>query len=162
MSSGRVNKELIFSGCWLVCYAWRSWRYYGRFDPGSSYVRTRAFLAILYSSYATVHRIGWPFAGDQPGNIAHLVHTLDVAFEFVEVRTGANGLKPIYQTGKTPKGTLEAFREELNDVLDNLNSEIGIRKKKNAQKQQEILARAWVPGGSTYASFQVLVKQFDL
>jgi hypothetical protein len=99
---------------------------------------------------------------DQPTNIAHLVDTLDVAFEFIEVRTGKNGLKPIYRTGKTPKGTLEAFREELKEVLDNLNSEVGLRKRANAQMRQKILASAWGPGGLTRASFQALVQKFGL
>jgi hypothetical protein len=110
----------------------------------------------------TCCRIGWPFGADQPVNIAHLVHTLDVAFELIEVRTGDHGLKSIYATGKTPQGTLEAFREELNGVLDSLSSEIGRRKRANAQKQQKILAQAWAPGGPAYVSFQNLIQKFDL
>jgi hypothetical protein len=100
--------------------------------------------------------------GDQPANIAHLVDTLDVAFELIEVRTGKNGLKPIYRTGKTPKGTLEAFREELKKVLGNLNSEVGLRKRANAQMRQKLLASAWGPGGPTRASFEALVQRFSL
>ena len=39
-----------------------------------------------------------------------------MGYELLEVRTG-HGLKPIYRTGYTPKGTIEAIQAEARDVL---------------------------------------------
>lgn len=64
----------------------------------------------------------------------HLVCDLDVAFEFIEVRTEALGLKPIYLSGNTPTGTLDAFQAELNGILDGMLSEVGARKRANVEK----------------------------
>jgi small nuclear ribonucleoprotein (snRNP)-like protein len=99
---------------------------------------------------------------DQPINIAHLVHTLDVAFEFVEVRTGPWAFKPILSSGKTPTGTLEAFQEEVNAVLDELQSEVGLRKAANARKHQQLLAEAWGADGPARKDFNELIQRYGL
>lgn len=94
--------------------------------------------------------------GDQPGNIAYLVHTADVAFELVEVRTGAHGLKPLYASGKTPTGTLDAFRTEFKQVLDDMAGEVGARKRANARRMQGSLAKAWNDDGPARRSNRAL------
>lgn len=100
--------------------------------------------------------------GDQPTNIAYLTHTADVAFEFLEVRTGDFGLRPILASGKTPTGTLDAFREELVHVLDNVTGEVGSRKRVNARRMQVELAMAWAEGGPARETFSDLVQRYGL
>lgn len=100
--------------------------------------------------------------GDQPSNIAYLAHVADVAFEFIEVRTGEFGLKPMLSSGKTPTGTLDAFREELAQVLNSITGEVGSRKRANARKMQAELAMAWAEGGAAREAFSNLVKRYGL
>lgn len=79
--------------------------------------------------------IGWPFAVDQPVNIAHLERNMDVAFEVVNVRSGEHGLRPRYgEVQRKPLGTLEALEEELNDLLDAMEGSDGEKKRMNAKK----------------------------
>jgi hypothetical protein len=114
------------------------------------------------ANISTTFRIGWPFGGDQTSNVMHLVHKLDVAFEFIEVRSGKYGLKPIYAAGKTAKGTLEAFKEEINGILDDLASDVGKRKKANAKKYQQEIAKAWGEGGVGRQALNELTKTYGL
>ena len=100
--------------------------------------------------------------GDQPSSIAYLTHKIDVAFEFIEVRTGEYGLKPMLSSGKTPTGTLDAFREELAQVLDNLTGEVGSRKRANARRVKSKLAMAWTEGGAAREAFSHLVERYGL
>ncbi|KZW02221.1 UDP-Glycosyltransferase/glycogen phosphorylase [Exidia glandulosa HHB12029] len=106
--------------------------------------------------------IGWPAFGDQPSNIAYLTHTADVAFELVEVRTGEHGLKPLRASGKTPKGTVEAFREELQVLLDDMAGDVGARKRENARKRQAELQKAWSAGGPARVAFDNFVQHYKL
>jgi len=107
-----------------------------------------------------VPMLAWPFHADQPINAAHLVHTLDVAFELYEVRTGPYGLKPIYLTGKTPSGTVEAFQEELDGILKDMKGEVGARKRANAKRHQAILAEAWSAQGPAKKAFEALLQEY--
>ena len=93
-------------------------------------------------------------------NIKRLVHDLDVAFELMEVRTGALGLKPIFTTGKTPLGTAEAFEKELNGILDALEGEAGARKRANVQKIRKRLAEAWGKTGEARRAFEQFLDHF--
>jgi hypothetical protein len=113
-------------------------------------------------STSSSNRIGWPFQGDQPINIAYLVHSLDVAFELVEVRTEPWGLKSLLSSGKTPTGTLKAFQEEVETVLHELQSDVGLRKAANARKHQQLLAEAWSKDGSARKDFDELIRLYGL
>ncbi|KAF7981467.1 hypothetical protein HWV62_33501 [Athelia sp. TMB] len=113
-----------------------------------------------FKSVLTRHfRIGWPIFADQPASVTHLAHNLDVAFELFEVRTGERGLSKIYRTGHTPSGTLEAFRKELEGVLKDMQSEVGRRKRANAQRIQQELSGAWQEGGAAKASFERFLEE---
>ncbi|MCJ1248747.1 hypothetical protein MMC30_005966 [Trapelia coarctata] len=107
-----------------------------------------------------VPMIGWPFAVDQPVNIAHLVHGLDVAFEFTEVRTGESGLKPIFVTGRVPSGTVHEFEAELKEILDDMEGEVGARKRSNARRVQGKLAEAWKQNGKSRQAFEALMDRY--
>ena len=103
-----------------------------------------------------LHRICWPFGADQPANAVNLTDNHDVAFELLEIRSG-NGLKPIYRTGKTPVGSLEAVRAEAHEVLDKAFGEDGARKRENVLRLKEKMALALEKDGSAYLQMQALL-----
>lgn len=105
------------------------------------------------------HRICWPFAADQPLNSVHLTENLDIAYELLEVRTG-EGLKPIYRTGKTPTGTLEAVRAEANAVLEKAFSEDGERRRANMRTLKEASLGLWKEGGTARIATEQLLDSF--
>jgi hypothetical protein len=107
-------------------------------------------------------RIAWPFTGDQPANVAYMVFSLDVAFELTEVRSGDYGLMTMYHHGRAPKGTIEAFKEEIDALLGQLTDEVGQRKKANAKRIQRDLVDAWGEGGSATIAFNELLNRFEL
>ncbi|KAI0069828.1 UDP-Glycosyltransferase/glycogen phosphorylase [Panus rudis PR-1116 ss-1] len=96
---------------------------------------------------AGVPLICWPFAGDQPHNAIRLSVALNVGYELLEVRTGEQGLKPLYRTGKAPRGTVDAVREEVSLVLNNALGEDGRVKRANMEKLRDSALSAWNEGG---------------
>ena len=113
-----------------------------------------------HSSEIRIRRVCWPFAADQPMNAARLVHILDVAFELVEVRTGAASSKPIFATGQTPVSTLAAFEAELDDTLEAMYGAVGARKRANARKVREGLAGAWREDGEARRALERLLDRY--
>lgn len=107
-------------------------------------------------------RIGWPFMADQPANIAYLTYTCDVAFTLYETRTGEPGLKPILATGKTPTGTLDAFKEEVKQLLDDMAGEAGARKRRNVKQKQAQIAKSWGKGGRSSKVLEAFSTQYGL
>ena len=73
----------------------------------------------------SVHRICWPYAGDQPTTSAHLTCNPKVAFKLIEVRTGPDGLKPMLRNGLAARGTREAVGKEFREVIDACRGEQG-------------------------------------
>ncbi|KAJ3554964.1 hypothetical protein NM688_g2832 [Phlebia brevispora] len=104
------------------------------------------FNSLIESIASGVPMICWPYQADQPVNAIHLTENLGIAYELFEVRTG-HGLKPIYRTGKTPKGTLDAIRQEANQILDQAFGEDGKEKQAKVKKLQEGFAQAWAEQG---------------
>ena len=113
------------------------------------------FAAILF---LTRHRICWPFEADQPVAAAQLTLNLDVAFQLLEVRTGA-GLRPLHR-GYTPTGTRVAMRAEIRRVLAECRGTVGVAKRENVQKIQGRLAQAWEEGGTARAALQAFFVKF--
>jgi hypothetical protein len=92
-----------------------------------------------------------------------LTDNLDVAFEFLEVRTGENGLKPILRkNGIMPSGTLEAFEKELNGIIDDMQGAVGARKRANVKKVQAELGKAWGADGSAQKAFDEMLDRFTI
>lgn len=87
-------------------------------------------------------------------NAAHVTDNLDIAYELIEVRTGENGLKPIYRTGRKPVGTIDAVREEMNAVLDKALGEDGKKKRANVEKLREAVLAAWEENGPSRQALQ--------
>ncbi|TBU44934.1 UDP-Glycosyltransferase/glycogen phosphorylase [Dichomitus squalens] len=97
---------------------------------------------------AGVPQILWPFGGDQPLNAVQIADQLQVGYELLEVRTG-HGLKPIYRTGYTPKGTVDAIKAEVRDVLQKAFGEDGAKKRAKLAELQKALNGEWEEGGSS-------------
>lgn len=77
------------------------------------------------------------------------------------MRTGENGLKPIFATGKVPVGTVQAFEAELKEVLNAMKSEVGDRKRANARRVQGKLAEAWKETGKSTQAFEELMDRYS-
>jgi hypothetical protein len=99
---------------------------------------------------------------DQPANVAHFVHNLDVGFELTEVRTGEFGLKPLHRLGRAPRGTPEAVKEEMQDIVKQMLGEVGKRKRDNAQKVQGELTKAWEDDGPATRSLTALMEFYEM
>ncbi|KAI0775764.1 UDP-Glycosyltransferase/glycogen phosphorylase [Trametes elegans] len=112
------------------------------------FVSHAGFNSTIEAIHAGVPLICWPFLGDQPVNTIHLTETLDAGFELLEVRTG-NGLRPIYRTGKTPTGTIDAVKAEAQDVLTRAFGEEGKRKREKLLAVKEKLDKAWTTDGAS-------------
>ncbi|KAJ7161848.1 UDP-Glycosyltransferase/glycogen phosphorylase [Mycena crocata] len=102
-----------------------------------------------------VPMICWPFNADQPLAAEHMSQTLRVAFHLIQVRTGVNGLQPLYG-GRIPRGTREAVGIEIRNVLDQCRGEVGVEMRKNARRIQGELTKTWADGGSS----QFAMRQF--
>ena len=98
----------------------------------------------------------WPFNGDQPLNTVHITDNLQIGYELLEVRTG-DGLKPIYRTGYTPKGTVEAVKAEAREVLTKAFGEDGARKRENIRKLQKGALELWKEGGEARRAAEQLL-----
>ena len=91
-------------------------------------------------------RIVWPFTADQPLNAVHIADQLEIGYELLEVRTG-DGLRPIYRTGHTPQGTVEALKAELQEVLQKAFGEDGAKKRAKLMQLREAVNGEWNEGG---------------
>ncbi|KAI0653182.1 UDP-Glycosyltransferase/glycogen phosphorylase [Cubamyces menziesii] len=103
---------------------------------------------------AGIPMIVWPIAVDQEPNAAHLTDNLDIAYELLEVRHGA-GLGPIYRTGRKLVGTVDAVRDELEDVLARAFGADGEAKRERLLEMRAKLREAWVEGQDKHESENV-------
>lgn len=89
----------------------------------------------------TCNRMGWPFAIDQPLNIAYMARTIDAGFEFTKMRVDRCPLN----TGNTEDTTcdMSGWEREVQAILDAAFTETGQRKRENAVRIGENLGRAW-------------------
>ncbi|KAI0356299.1 UDP-Glycosyltransferase/glycogen phosphorylase [Trametes cingulata] len=103
---------------------------------------------VMEAVSAGVPQILWPFIADQPLNAIHMSEKLQIAYELIEVRSGG-GLKPIYRNGRTPKGTIEALKEEVRDVLLKAFGEDGAKKRERLLALREQVIHEWEEGGAS-------------
>ncbi|PIL34100.1 hypothetical protein GSI_03811 [Ganoderma sinense ZZ0214-1] len=90
--------------------------------------------------FAGVPQIVWPFSGDQPLNAVHIADQLQIGYKLLEVRSG-DGLKPIYRTGYMPKGTIEAIKAEVRDVLQKAFGEDSAKRRERLEVLKKAVAR---------------------
>ncbi|KAH9889844.1 UDP-Glycosyltransferase/glycogen phosphorylase [Cubamyces lactineus] len=102
---------------------------------------------VLECIHTGIPMILWPIAADQEPNAAHLTDQLDVAYELLEVRHGA-GFGPIYRTGRKLVGTVDAVRDELEDVLVRAFGADGEAKRQRLLGVRAELEQAWAEAGA--------------
>ena len=95
------------------------------------------------------NRIFWPFFGDQALNAIHCAAHLEIAYELLEVRSGAHGLKRIYRTGRTPLGTVEAVLAEMRAVLRNAFGADGAGKRERLEEMRRAVNGQWDEDGAS-------------
>ena len=95
-----------------------------------------------------LHRILWPFCADQPLNGVLITEILQIGYELLEVRSGP-GLKPIYRNGYQPKGTVEALRAEMYEVLGHAFGKDGGEKRARLEVLRTAVMREWEEGGTS-------------
>ncbi|KAM5530922.1 hypothetical protein V8D89_015412 [Ganoderma adspersum] len=113
--------------------------------------------SVIESISAGVPQIFWPYGGDQPLSAVHNAEHLEIGYELIEVRSG-HGLKPIYRTGRTPLGTVDAIQAEVRDVLQNAFGEDGARKREKLAEMSRAVNSQWAEGG---ASRRDIIKFLD-
>ncbi len=101
----------------------------------------------------------WPFGGDQPMNAVHISEQLKVGYELIEVRTGPAGLHQIYRNGRTPKGTIEALKEEARDVLTKAYGPDGTEKRQRLAALTHAATREWEEGGSALRDVKAFLEK---
>ena len=95
-----------------------------------------------------VPMIFWPFHADQPMNAILMTDHHRCAYELLEVRTG-DGLKPIYRTGYTPAGTIDALKAEAREVLMKAFGEDGKEKRARLEGLRNAVLSEWEEAGSS-------------
>ncbi|KAH9858609.1 UDP-Glycosyltransferase/glycogen phosphorylase [Lenzites betulinus] len=108
---------------------------------------------------AGVPLIFWPFAHDQPTAAVHVSEVLQVGYELIEVRTGTAGLHTIYRNGRTPKGTIEAVKEEAGDVLMKAYGADGAEKRKRLASLTHAVMHEWEEGGTALRDAQAFLAR---
>ncbi|KAH9851061.1 UDP-Glycosyltransferase/glycogen phosphorylase [Lenzites betulinus] len=106
---------------------------------------------------AGVPFILWPFTGDQPTNAVHISETLQIGYELIEVRTGA-GLHPIFRNGRTPKGTIEALKEEAREVLAKAYGADGAEKRARLAPLRHAITHQWEEGGAALRDMKAFLE----
>lgn len=105
------------------------------------------FLNTFYRPPEMSLRIFWPFGADQPLTAVHVTDNLHAGYELIETRSGPDGLKPIYRNGRQPRGTVEALKEEVREVLQKAFDGDGEEKRNNLLKITSAVQREWDDGG---------------
>lgn len=90
-------------------------------------------------------------------NAALIADVHNAGYELFETRSW-HGLKPIHRLGgKSPEGSVDAFRREFKGVLERATREDGRKKRANAQKLSEELAKGWEPDGEPWREIKRIV-----
>ncbi|OSD06681.1 glycosyltransferase family 1 protein [Trametes coccinea BRFM310] len=112
--------------------------------------------SVLECIIANVPMILWPIDADQTPNAIHLAEELRIAYELVEVRHGA-GLGTVFRTGKRPRGTVKAVREEVRAVLARAQGRDGKEMRRRLGVVRERLCEAWEAGGVARREMEMFI-----
>lgn len=77
-----------------------------------------------------------------------------------EIRTG-EGLQPIYRTGKTPAGTLDAVENEIRAVLTQAFGKDGEAKRERALEMKKAILHAWSEQGPSKLEFDNMLAMIS-
>ncbi|KJA21667.1 glycosyltransferase family 1 protein [Hypholoma sublateritium FD-334 SS-4] len=106
--------------------------------------------------------ICFPIDGDQPVLSVQAAHTLRVAFELVEVRTG-HGLKPLHRLGgRKPEGTRTAVGCEIREVIDDMRGDAGKELRRNAEAVKTEMQKSWAEGGTAKKELTLLLEKMTV
>ena len=105
-------------------------------------------------------RIFFPLSVDQPFNAAHVTENLHAAFELFQVRSGEEGLKPLYRNGLTPAGSRKAVGIEVRQTIDLCRGEKGQEIRSNAEKLKVKFAKAWEENGAAKQEVRKFLKEY--
>ena len=105
-------------------------------------------------------RIFVPFLGDQPFAAAHVTENLHAAFELFQIRTGDDGLKPLYRNGLTPAGSREAVGNEIRQTIDLCRSEKGQEIRINAGRLKVKFSKAWEENGAARQEIRKFLHKY--
>ena len=81
----------------------------------------------------------------------------NIGYELLEVRSG-NGLRPIYRTGYTPVGTVEAVKAEARDVLTKAFGEDGVEKRERLEGLRQAVLSEWEEGGAALRDARIFLS----
>jgi len=95
--------------------------------------------SLFESILGGVRNIFWPITADQPLHAAYMSQNLDCAWELIQVRTGIGAGPP--RRGGQVEGTPEALAAEVKQVLEEIKSPVGERKKRNLLALRERFVR---------------------
>ena len=83
---------------------------------------------------------------------------LKIAYELFEVRTGDDGLKPVYRLGHAPTGTISAIQQEARDVFGKAFGEDGDVKRVNVLALKKAFDSSWEEGGASRRELEAFMK----
>jgi UDP-glucoronosyl and UDP-glucosyl transferase len=98
-----------------------------------------------------VPMIGWPFAVDQPMNVACLARKMGVAWELHGAKTGYWAERERDSASGEP--ALACWEDVVNNVLDEMVGEEGGKRRASAEAVRDKLRVAWGDGGRAKAEF---------
>ncbi|KAJ6482385.1 hypothetical protein DFH09DRAFT_950128, partial [Mycena vulgaris] len=103
----------------------------------------------------STNRIFWPLSADQPMNAISVTLEHGAGLELMMVRTGGRGMMKPYHLAASSNSddatspslfTVEAFRDEVNQLLSKMNSE-GQLVRNSVERLQKEIAKVWNEGG---------------
>jgi len=109
-----------------------------------------------------VPMIGWPFAVDQPMNVAHLARNMGVAWELPAAKTGywAEREQEAASSSSSAEPALPCWEDVVDQVLDEMVGEKGRERRRSAEAVRDKLRLAWEDGGRAKAEFDRFVRMF--
>ncbi|KAJ7457089.1 hypothetical protein FB451DRAFT_602102 [Mycena latifolia] len=115
--------------------------------------------------------IFWPLSADQPMNAILVTLEHRAGFELMTVRTGERGMMKPYRLAASSNSdgatspslfTVEAFRDEVNQLLTKMNSEEGQLIRNNIERLQKEIAKVWDERGEAKRELErFLIKYVD-
>jgi UDP-glucoronosyl and UDP-glucosyl transferase len=105
-----------------------------------------------------VPMIGWPFAVDQPMNVAHLARKMGVAWELPGAKTGYWSEKE--RPAASGKAALGCWKDTVNEVLDEMVGEEGKKRRASAEAVRDKLQVEWEDGGRAKGEFERFVHMY--
>ncbi|KAG8985398.1 hypothetical protein FRB95_004919 [Tulasnella sp. JGI-2019a] len=112
--------------------------------------------SMFESINAGILNVFWPFDADQPIHSAYMSEVRDCSWELIQVRIGG-GAQPPARGGKI-EGTPEAVAAEFKQILSEIKSDVGERKRKNLAVLRQQTFDALAEDGEVKGDVRALVE----